>query len=131
MYLPLLWRAGRAMPLLSLALLGFAAPASAQDPAPVAVGRCEVWTAPDARESATVEIAFANQRPLPASAIDLVVAWDGDRTQTFHEAGRFAQNVIVVRRYEGTTWTHLYERPSESANCRVTRVRYADGAVWP
>jgi hypothetical protein len=119
------------MPLLSLALLALAVPVCAQDPAPVAVQRCEVWSAPDARESPTVYIAFANQRAVPAVEIDLAAAWDGGSTQTFDEAGRFAQNVTVARRYGGTTWTHLYEQRLEPATCRVTRVRYADGAVWP
>jgi hypothetical protein len=119
------------MPLLSLALLVLAAPAWAQDPAPVAVQRCEIWAAPDGREWPTVDIAFANQRAVPAVAIDLASVWDGGGTETFHETGRFAQNVTVARRYEGTTWTHLYEQRLEPATCRVTHVRYADGAVWP
>jgi hypothetical protein len=119
------------MPLLSLALLVLPAPVWAQDPSPVAVQKCEIWTAPAARESPTVDISFANQRAVPAVAIDFAAAWDGGRTQAFHDAGHFAQSVTVARRYGGTTWTHLYEQRSEAATCRVTRVRYADGAVWP
>jgi hypothetical protein len=128
MYASMLKRAGLAVPLL---LLAASTPAmAAEEYAPIQVQQCEVWTAPDARDSATIDIAFANQRAIPAVAVDVTATWgDGSQSQTFHNVGRFTQNARIDRQYIDRTWTGFYETTAP-ATCQVARVRYADGSVW-
>ena len=115
--------------LLVLTVAIFVTPVAIADPDPSAGSNISVTTCHAQLDPPPLRIIYKNSAPQTVTEVDFDVNTPVGTLTSIRDKGKFAS---------GATINHVFALPSGSsplgfsqAHCDVTKVKYADGTVWP
>ncbi|HEY1428059.1 MAG TPA: hypothetical protein VGF18_00670 [Candidatus Tumulicola sp.] len=115
--------------LLAFALTASVASAAIADPDPSADSNITVTTCHAQLDPPPLRIVYKNTAPSTVTEVDFDVRTPAGLLTSVNDEGKFAS---------GATINHVFSLPSGSsplgmsqAHCDVTKVKFADGTVWP